>query len=164
MDAVHLHLALNHAPLFALLFGALGLAYAAARRSDDAARLSLYLLVLAGLLAAPVYFTGEETEEAVEHLAGVSEAVIEPHEEAGQVAAIGAGLLGLVALGGLIAFRRRSAPRPLVLGVLGLALVAAAWVGYTANLGGQIRHTEIRDGTPPSATEAPLPRSSYDDD
>lgn len=153
MNAAHLHLVLNHAPLFGVLFGASGLAVALARRSDDMARLSLGLLLLAGLIAVPVYLTGEEAEELVEEIGGISHDVIHEHEKAGQIAAIAAGLLGLVALGGLLGFRRRAVARGFVPFALVGALGAGGWVGYTANLGGQIRHPEIRAGTaagPPS--------------
>lgn len=164
MNAAHLHLILNHAPLFGVLFGALGLSYAFVRHSDDAARLSLGLVLLAGLLAVPTYLTGEEAEDVVEDLAGVSHDRIEEHEDAGKMAAIGAGLLGLVALGGLLGFRRTPVPRTFTLVALVLTLSAAGWIGYTANLGGQIRHTEIRVGTPAAGDEANPPRSHENED
>src|SRR5690606_11037962 len=81
--------------------------------------------------------------DRVENIVGVSEVQIEVHEEAGQLAGYGVGALGLLALGGLLVFRRRPVPRPVVLGALVLTLGA---VGYTANLGAQLRHPEIRDG------------------
>ena len=40
----------------------------------------------------------------------------------------------------------RDVPRGLAAGVLVLALGVGAWTGYVANLGGQIRHTEVRSG------------------
>lgn len=144
MNAAHLHLVLNHAPLFGALFGALGLTVALLRHSDDMARLALGLVFLAGLLAIPTYLTGEDAEDVLEEVVTVSHDRIHEHEEAGELAAIGAGLLGLFALGGLIGFRQQPVPRPFLLAALVLTLGVAGWVGYTANLGGQIRHTEIR--------------------
>jgi uncharacterized membrane protein len=53
--------------------------------------------------------------------------------------------LGLAALAGLLFLRTSGAiPKWLVVIVLLLSLATAAVVGVTANLGGQIRHTEIR--------------------
>lgn len=146
MDATHLHLVISHAPLFGVIFGSLLLVYALARRSDEAARLGLGLVFIAGLLAVPTFLSGEEAEDRVENIAGISKVQIEAHEDAGKLAGYGVATLGFLALGGLVAFRRRPIPRPAVLGALVLALTAATGVGYTANLGGQIRHTEIGDG------------------
>lgn len=147
MTAAHLHLALNHAPLFAVIFAALGLIWALIRANDGVSRASLGLLVLAGLLVVPVYLSGEEAEDVVEGQAGVSEVIIEEHEEAALGGALATGLVGLIALGVLVGFRRRDIPRSATAIVLVLTLVAAGWIGYVANLGGQINHPEIRSGT-----------------
>ncbi|MDX1530114.1 MAG: hypothetical protein R3362_01175 [Rhodothermales bacterium] len=163
MDVMHLHLALNHAPLFAVLFGAAGLLYALLVRSDGALRATLSLLVLGGLLVLPVYLTGEAAEEAVEHLEGVSEAAIEAHEAAALGAALAVAALGLLALGGLLGFRRRPVARPFALVLLVLTLGVGGWVGYTANLGGQINHPELRDGAALDG-DAPARYAPYDDD
>jgi uncharacterized membrane protein len=54
--------------------------------------------------------------------------------------------LGVLALVGLLLLRRSgSMPQWVVVMVLVVSLVSAAVIGLTANLGGQIRHTEIRD-------------------
>ena len=154
MNADHLHLVLNHAPLFGVLFGVIALAFALVRRSDDVVRLGLGLILIAGLFVVPTYFSGEEAEDVVEAVAGVSHARIEAHEDAGKLATIGTGALGLLALGALGLFWRRPVPRPLVLGTLALSLAVAAGIGYTANLGGQIRHPEITGSSPAASGDA----------
>ena len=148
MNAAHLHLLLNHLPVVGTMVGILLLAYALLRRSPELARASLGLFVLLALAGVVVYLTGEPAEETVENLAGVSESAIESHEEAALVATMLLGVLGVVALGGLVAFRKRAAgiPRGFAALALALSLAPAAAMGYTANLGGQIRHTEIRSG------------------
>jgi hypothetical protein len=50
-------------------------------------------------------------------------------------------------LGVLVGFRGRGVPRVTTSTVLVLALAAAAWIGYAANLGGQISHPEGRSDT-----------------
>ena len=152
MTPVHLHLLLNHLPVVGTILAMLILAYALLRRSAELTRVSLGLFVLLAVAGAVVYLTGEPAEEAVESLAGVSEAGIESHEEAALLATLLLGALGAVALVGLVAFRKRAAgiPRGFAALALLLSLGPAAAMGYTANLGGQIRHTEIRSG--PAAT------------
>lgn len=154
MSAAHLHLALNHAPLFGIVFASLGLAWALIRHDDGVGRASLGLLVLAGILVLPVYLSGEEAEDLVEDQVGVSHDAIEAHEDVAIGAVIAVGILGLVALALLIGFRRGVLPRSATAATLVLALAAAGWIGYVANLGGQINHPEIRPGPTPSAIDA----------
>lgn len=147
MDWVHVHLLLNHVPVVGTVIAVLVLVAGIVRRDRDVVRVSLWLLVLMALAAVVVYLTGEPTEEAVEGLAGFSEATIERHEEVALVATIIAAMAGLAGLGGMLAFRG-SGPFPIrtVSIVLFVALASSVVMAYTANLGGQIRHSEIRGG------------------
>lgn len=151
MNAAHVHLAINHLPVIGIFFGLVALAAAALRGSEELKRLALLLLVVVGLFSLPAYFSGRSAEEIVEALPGVESDRIEEHEDAGLMAAIGAGLLGLVAAGALWVFRL---PRRLPGWVVGTALVLALVVGglmaRTADLGGEIRHQEIRGEPGPS--------------
>src|SRR5262245_14675273 len=102
--------------------------------------------VFTALLALPVYFTGEPAAEVVEHLHGVEESLIEEHEDAALFALLMARATGVVALAGLILFRRAERlPGRIVGAVLVLSLATGGLMGWTANCGGRIRHTEIRD-------------------
>lgn len=158
MSWVHLHLLLNHVPVLGTAFAVLLLAYGAARHSADVTRASLGAFILFGLLGIVVYLTGEPAEEAVEHLPGVSKSLIEAHEEAAFVAMLLLAAFGLAALVALIRFRGgRSIPRGVVLSALLLSLIPAGAMAWTANLGGQIRHEEIRSGSPvPTAARSPV--------
>ena len=145
MSWAHIHLALNHVPVIGLLIVLLLLVIATLRRSTELTRASYGLLVLMAASAVVVYLTGEPAEELVENLPGFSEAIVEEHEEVALIATIGMGVLGLVALVGLIRFRApRIAPAWYDRGVLLLALLMGGVMAWTANLGGQIRHSEIR--------------------
>lgn len=62
------------------------------------------------------------------------------------MASIAAYVLGGISLLGLLWVRGRPLPRALTVTVLPIALLVAGLMGYTANLGGQVRHTEIRAG------------------
>lgn len=148
MDAAHVHLMLNHVPVLGAVFGLLVLGYGRLRRGDDVIRVGLWTLALVGAVSVVVYLTGEPAEELVEGLAGVSEPSLERHEEFALWATLGAGLVGAVALIGLVRFRARPPSRPFTTGVLLLTLALSGLMGWTANLGGQVRHTEIRPGAP----------------
>lgn len=148
MTIVHLHLLLNHIPVVGAIFVVALLATALVRRDSIVARVALWTSALLGIVAIAVYFTGEPAEEAVEHLPGISESVIERHEELALVATTMIAAFGALAFGALMMFRGRSLPRwVIVSSFVGMVAVAGV-MGWTANLGGQIRHTEIAGGVP----------------
>lgn len=146
MSGAHLHLLINHIPIL----GAFGLlllfAIALVRRDSSLARLTLVLSVALALMSVAAFLTGEPAEEAIEHLPGIAENAIEPHEEAALTATIAFGVLGGAALLALLAYRRRELPRLVVGAALIGTLVVASLMGWTGNLGGGIRHTELGAG------------------
>ena len=143
MSIVHLHLILNHVPVIGMVFALLILGVAAWRRNDGMGRLGLVVMVGLAVVTVAVFLTGEPAEEAVERIATVSEAVIHPHEEAAEAALIVTGIAGAMALVALGAYRRRALPRWVTGAAFTAALVATTMLGWTAYLGGPIRHTEI---------------------
>jgi hypothetical protein len=142
-------------PVIGTIFGVLLLLLALLRKSEELKRVSLGVFVFTALLAIPVYFTGEPAEKLIEHLPGVAEPLIERHENAALFALLMAGVTGIAALIGLIIFRRAEKTPGWVVGAaLVLSLATSGLMGWTANIGGQIRHTEIRaDFTAPAETE-----------
>jgi glucan phosphoethanolaminetransferase (alkaline phosphatase superfamily) len=146
MSIVHMHLLLNHVPVIGTLFVLLLLAVAVWRRSTEIGKLALFCVVGVALVAGVVFLTGEPAEEAVEHVVGVSESIIHEHEETAEAALFSSGLAGVVALVMLWWYRRRELPRWVAAAALVLALGVGGLMARTANLGGQIRHSEIRAG------------------
>lgn len=157
MNPAYAHLVLNHFPLIGVIF-ALALGTIALIRSQSAVlRTSFWLLLVSGVVALPTYVSGNSAEDIVEDY-GANHDYLEAHEDAGKLAAIFAGILGGLALVGLVWFRRRDIGRPYAVLVLVAALFTGGYLAYTANLGGKIMHPEIRSETP--ATPA---GTSYDD-
>ena len=112
MNGAHLHLLLTHGPVLGLVFGTILLGYAWWRGGEEVRRLALVFTAVAGLLALPAYFTGEDAEDIVETLPGVSKSVIHEHEEAAEGAAIAAVVTAVLALGGFaLALRQGATPR-----------------------------------------------------
>ena len=146
MNSVQMHLALTHVPVILSLFGLIMLAVAFCIKNTTITRTSYILILIAGIAAIPVYFTGEGAEEAIENLPGVSEAIIERHEEVAKLAMISIIVAGLAALAALFSLRWQVASRIFKIAVLLLAIVSGGLMAQTAHMGGQIRHTEIRNG------------------
>lgn len=144
MTILHLHLLLNHIPVVGALFALLLFALALTRRETVSVKFALAFTAAMAAVAAVVYFTGGAAEEAVENLAGVTERSINRHEEAAELTTIVFGILGGFSLVALLALRSRKPPKWVALAGLVGSLGVSALMGWTANLGGQIRHTEIQ--------------------
>lgn len=143
MNWPHIHLLLNHAPLFGTIFGTLLLTLALWRR-QDLTRTALYVLVLSGCAAIVVFLTGEPAADA---LANAPEALVDRHEDLAGVATVLTGLAAAAALVALVISPRFASLARWMNGtVLALALGASALLAWTANLGGQINHPEVRRG------------------
>jgi hypothetical protein len=143
MNAAHIHLMLNHVPLFGAAAVTILFGVALVLRQQSVARAGLVVALLAAAVAVIVYLTGEPAEELVENLPGISETALETHEEIALVATVVLGAFALVALYGLFAFRHGVSMR-FTKFLLVLSFVPFAAIAYTSYLGGQIRHSEIR--------------------
>jgi hypothetical protein len=151
MNGAHLHLLINHVPVLGTLFGLALLAFGLGKRGDELQKAAFGTFVIVALAAVATYLTGEPAEDFIKGLPGVSRPLISRHDDAAGIALGGAIALGVLALGGLIWFR---GGRPIRSWFSTLALAAAVLVtglmAWTANLGGQIRHPEIRPNALPA--------------
>jgi hypothetical protein len=145
MVATHVHLLLNHMPPVGVLVAGLLFVIASGTRIVPLQRFSLALLAAFAVMAVPVYFTGESAEQLTRHLVGVSQPMVEQHEEAAVVALITMEFLGAGALLGLVLLWREMAlPGSFTVGLVILLVFTTGLFGWTGYLGGQIRHPEIR--------------------
>ena len=147
MSAAHVHLLLNHIPILGTIGGLLLLGYGMIRKSEDVKRASLFAFTITALVTIPVYLTGDGTAQIVGNLPGVSTAIIAQHDTAATFTIVAIEILGIVSLLSLWLSRRSpEIKRKLVFAVLVLAIIASGLGAWTGNLGGQIRHTEVRSG------------------
>ena len=152
MSAVHIHLLLNHVPVLGSIACLLLLAAGLLRRSREVTVIALLATVVTALLTIPVFLTGEPAEDTVEKLPGVTKQYIHAHEEAAEAAFTAMEIAGALALLTLILGMRRETPRWATLATLVVLLAAAGLIARAANLGGEIRHTEIHSGAAIPAT------------
>jgi hypothetical protein len=146
ISGVHLHLLVNHAPLFGALF-ALALAAASFIWAPDVLRrTALVVLVGAAIASFVADQTGEPAEDAIRGFPGVKRAAIHEHEEFGEKSWIASGIIGVLALGALIRWRRAPIPQSVGASALVGAAVVSGMMAWTALLGGRVRHTEVRPG------------------
>ena len=145
MNFAHLHLMLNHTPVLGSFLITALIILSIWKKDKLLERLTFQSMILIGVLTLAAYFTGEPAEELIEHLPGVSEKFIRKHENAAIYGLVVTEILAASGIASLVLLRRKSVQaltllKPLLfLGVLDIVLMA--WI---ANLGGEIRHTEIR--------------------
>src|ERR1700722_1850121 len=145
MDLTHIHLLLNHFPTIGYIIGAGLFLLALFMKSDDLKIASLLILLGIALLSIPTYMSGNGAADGIKSLPGVSKSLIETHEASAFVA-IGFMLLtGAFAWLGLWQMRRLArVPNWNLAVILILTLVSLGWMIRASNLGGEIRHEEIR--------------------
>ena len=147
MNSAQIHLALNHMPLLLSLLGGILLIIGMIKKNASFKSLSLYLLVADALFTAPVFLTGEGTEEMVEHLNGVNESAIEKHEDMAKITMVIIAITGAISLIGLF-LQKNIRFSKLILGItLVLSFASFGTMAQTAHLGGLIRHSELQNGS-----------------
>lgn len=150
---VHLHLMASHLPVIGVLLLIPLLLIALVRRSDELSKLGLWAAAGLAVSGVIVYLTGEGTEEGVERLAGISERMIESHEEAALISTIALAVFGVLALVTLFRMRGKRLTRGIVVSALFGVIALSGAFAWTANLGGKIRHSEITTAVATSASE-----------
>src|SRR5438046_7841937 len=146
---------LKHCPTVGFGIGLVLLLVGLYVNSDPIKRASLGIFLIIALLSVPVYMTGKAAQRAIQEEPGVSNVLVETHEDAALTALAFMEITGLMAWLGLWQFRRVSrATKANLTAVLGLSLITARLMLRAANCGSDIRHPEIRAaGADPSDTE-----------
>jgi|SRR5688572_17902980 len=144
LDPTHLHLLINHLPVFGSLMGLLVLIYGIISKSDQT-KIAAYLVLIVSAIGAGIsYFTGDDAAETVENLPGVSRDIIGMHADAALFAVIAFAIVGVMSLVAIIMTKRNVRSKLMAWIVLIITLWAFSVVARTSYLGGQIRHSEIR--------------------
>ena len=159
LTPTHIHLLLNHFPTigFSIAIGLLIGAFVS--RSDDLKKASLTVIVAVAILTFPTYLSGNAADAAIRKMPDVSKTLIATHEGAALMSFILMEITGAVAWFALWQMRRTATVSARTLGtVLLLSAITMGLVTRAANIGGEIRHPEIRLATESSTLEGPLGR------
>lgn len=151
MNSIQWHLLLNHIPILGMGFGLFLWISALLMRSKDVSTLALGWIIFVGLVTIPVYMTGQNGHELVHDLPGVSHTFIDRHEQWATLSLIAIELTAVCAIV-LFFILRKTRKSVLQLWTLLFLLplaISVILVAYTAWLGGEIRHTEMRMGNTP---------------
>jgi len=165
MNLAHIHLLLNHFPTIGFGIGLALFLVAIVGKNEEMKRTGLVIFFLIAALAIPAYMSGNAAEETLcapeqQCPEGVVPATIRAHEDAALIGFALMELTGFLAWLGLWQFRLLSrAPGWNTAAVLVLSLVTFAAMARAANIGGEIRHTEIAaaQATEPAPAAEPEP-------
>jgi uncharacterized membrane protein len=143
MNAAHLHLIINHLPIFTTLIGIFILAWGMIKDKTSIRNIA-FVLFIAGAVGSYVAMeTGEAAEDIVEEVAAVSHDTLHDHEEAAELSMWFAVLMGFLSVGALASKRLNLRfETGLNVAILLTALLTAGTLMYVAYKGGQIRHPE----------------------
>lgn len=147
MNGAHWHLVVNHLPIIFPLVGVIVMITGFISKSEAVKRTAFMIFILGALAAIAAMTTGEGAEEVVEKINGVTENYIETHEETAETFAFLAYILGGISLFGLYAsLKQKTFSTILSISTLVFAIVVLFFAKQTGTTGGEIRHTENRDG------------------
>lgn len=145
MNSAHTHLLINHFPIIGVLIGFIILVSGFVFKSALTKRIGNITLFFAAVFVYPSFNSGEGAEEVVEHLPGVSESLIEKHEElAEQMVNFVSILLPLLLLTFYAEWKQKGFLKYAQWAVLAVSFIVIVYGKLVGTTGGEIRHTEIR--------------------
>jgi uncharacterized membrane protein len=144
MTLTHLHLLLNHVPTVGTALAIALFILSFFRRNDMLRRVSLEVFFIIALMTIPAYLSGLSAQQQIMTRPGVSNVMIEAHEDAALFSLVLMQITGAFAWFALWQLRRMGAAASWVTAaILLLSAVTMASTARAANLGGEIRHPEL---------------------
>lgn len=146
MNEAHFHLVVNHFPIVGILIGLLVLVTGFLLKKSEVKVTALGIFVFSALASFAAFYTGEGAEEIVERIPGISETLINQHEESAELFFTVILILGGISLITMILEIRKIkfASYGFILAIL-FSLAAGVLAKNVGTTGGEIRHTEIRN-------------------
>jgi len=144
MNPAHLHLITNHIPVLGSVGILFVMLYGFVFKNDSIKKLGLVLAILVALTSIVAFKSGHKSEDIAEKFPGVTEHMIDEHEEAAELAFYTLEAVGGLALLALLACKKESIAKLLTLLVFLGSIAATVTMGRAAKLGGEIRHPEAR--------------------
>ena len=143
---------MNHVPTVGSVVALALLILGYARRNEHLKHVGLELLFVIAVLTLPVYVSGVAAHRELREVKEVSDDAIRIHQDVALFGFAWMEFAGFIAWVALWQWRRRGGGARLVPVATALLIVSLAVMGRAANLGGEIRHPEIRAADAAAAT------------
>jgi glucan phosphoethanolaminetransferase (alkaline phosphatase superfamily) len=146
MNEAHFHLVVNHLPIVGILIGILVLLTGFLLKKSEVKITALGIFVFSALASIAAFYSGEGAEEIVERIPGISETLINQHEESAELFFTVILILGGVSLVNMFLEIKKSklSKFGFILVIL-ISMAAGILAKNVGTTGGEIRHTEIRN-------------------
>lgn len=146
MNEAHFHLVVNHLPIVGILIGILVLLTGFLLKKTEVKVTALGIFVFSALASIAAFYSGEGAEEIVENIPGISETLINQHEESAELFFTVILILGGISLVNMFLEIKKSklSKFGFILVIL-ISLAAGLLAKNVGTTGGEIRHTEIRN-------------------
>ena len=148
MNFVHLHLMINHSPLYATLFAFFFVLIGMMIRNRGVVTAGLIIAIVAALCGGAAYLTGDQAADIIGNgppIAGVDTKLIHEHDLAAGFVLLSSSVAAVAAIAVLFVGRKRGErPRWMEVVMVVLLLWSFSVVARTALLGGRIHHPEVR--------------------
>jgi uncharacterized membrane protein len=144
MNGAHLHLLLNHVPIFSTLFGIGIIIWGMFKKSIQVYKLGTVLLILGSVMSFFVLESGELAEEQIEEFSiSANHQTIHEHEEAAEVAFWFSIVMGGFAIVSLISTNMNTRFQTTLNGVVLITgILTLLMLIYASYEGGKIRHNQ----------------------
>jgi len=148
LNPIHIHLVLNDIPVLGCIAGAILLFIGYIRKSNDITQISYWLIFIVSIIAVPVYSTGNLAEHMIDTLPNMTDQITNKHESSALFSFASIMILGVVAATVITIYRNAEVPRQITIYVFIFTVFTSWFMVETATTGGDIRHTELREGHP----------------
>ncbi len=147
MDFAHIHLLLNHLPIMGSIFAFALLILGYVRKSDELKQASLGAFVVVMFITLPAFLSGTGAAQKLKDDPNVSQDMVNMHQGAAMLAFLFMIITGIFALVAWWQSQAKARPRSWAMGaVILFSIITMGLMARTGNLGGEIRHPEIRAG------------------
>jgi uncharacterized membrane protein len=148
MSAVHIHLRAVHRPVVLCPLVALLLAIGLWKKSDGLQKQGYAILIACAAAGTVAFYSGPSAFELLQEQLQEERALVEDHAAIARAAFIATLVAAALAIQALLQFAQEEPPvRWLRVAILVLVLAVCYLMAWSAHLGGQIRHPEIREST-----------------
>lgn len=145
MNNAHFHLIVNHLPIVGLLIGMLVLISGLVFKNTAVKLIAYGIFIFSAICSIVAFYTGEGAEEVIEKMTGISETLINTHEEYAESFFVLTLILGSIASVTFIAeLRKFKHVKYLIILCFLVAIADGVLAKYVGTSGGEIRHSEIR--------------------
>ena len=154
MNDAHLHMVVNHFPIIGTIL-AIGILIAGLiLKNTTLKNTSYFLFIIAAVFGALSMGTGEAAEKLVKDMPTIGWEIIHEHEEIAEKLALLLYVLGLLSVVALYLNYKKNTKEKLVsFFILGIGIASLFVVQKVGTSGGEIRHTEIREGSQNTSAE-----------